>query len=96
MFNEEEKDLPTFTGKVVWFNKVGYGFIEWFLNGVKQPDSFVHFSGIDNSGFRMLYADQKVSFQIGLNHRGQPKAINVKVLEDPQAKNRIAISSNSK
>jgi cold shock protein len=66
------------TGKVIWFNKLGHGFLEWEIDGVKQKDMFVHYSDLEMDGFKMLNKDQLVSFEIGLNHRGQPKGINVK------------------
>lgn len=68
-----------YIGKVIWFNKLGIGFIRWEKEGVKQSDMFVHYSDIDMEGFKMLRPNQNVSFEIGLNHKGQPKAIKVKV-----------------
>lgn len=69
------------TGKVIWFNKLGIGFLEWEKEGVKQADMFVHYSDLAMEGFKMLHKAQEVSFEVGVNHKGQPKAINVKVLE---------------
>jgi CspA family cold shock protein len=76
-----EKDKE-FIGKVIWFNpKPGYGFIEWSDNGMKQKDMFVHFSDIICDGFKTIQKEQKVSFKIGKNHSGNPKAIEVKVIK---------------
>jgi cold shock protein len=70
-----------YTGKVVWFNsRTGIGFLQWEMEGVQQKDMFVHFSDIACEGFKTLLKDQKVSFNIGTNNRGQPKAINIKVI----------------
>ena len=59
--------MKRFDGKVIWFNnKDGFGFIEWFVQGTKQKDLFVHFSDINCEGFRTLKKEQCVSFkQIG-------------------------------
>ncbi len=49
------------TGKVKWFNaEKGYGFIS-DDNG--QGDIFVHFSGINGSGYKSLEEGQKVSYE---------------------------------
>jgi cold shock protein len=72
-------EMEVFHGQVVWFSGT-YGFIEWSKNSVKQNDLFVHYSDITSEGFRTLFKAQKVSFSIGLNKQGAPKAINVKVL----------------
>ena len=50
------------TGKVKWFNgDKGYGFI---TDDQGQGDIFVHFSGINGSGYKSLEEGQKVSFEI--------------------------------
>lgn len=70
-------------GTVIWFDaKRGLGFISWEKDGVKQKDMFVHFSDIACEGFKTIFKEQKVSFGIGTNHNGQPKAINVTVLKN--------------
>lgn len=65
-----------YTGVVEWFAHQ-MGFIRWEKEGVRQKDMFVHYSDLNMDGFKTLYKDQSVSFEIGLNHKGQPKAVNV-------------------
>lgn len=60
-------------GKVKWFNaEKGYGFIEREDGG----DVFVHFSAIQDEGFKTLNEGQKVEFDIVEGARG-PQAANV-------------------
>jgi cold shock protein len=62
-------------GIVKWFNESkGYGFIEQ-ENG---PDVFVHYSGIEGSGFRTLRENDQVSFEIEEGDKG-PAAVNVTI-----------------
>ena len=62
-------------GIVKWFNEnKGYGFIEQ-ENG---PDVFVHYSGIEGSGFRTLRENDQVSFEIEEGDKG-PAAVNVTI-----------------
>lgn len=70
-------------GTVCWFNvKKGYGFISWDIDGVQQKDLFVHFSDINCPGFKNLNKDDKVSFGLGVNKSGDPKAVSVTVLKN--------------
>lgn len=66
------------TGTVIFFsNKKGFGFI-----GVPgEKDIFVHYSDIKSEGYRTLAKGVQVQFEIGLNKRGEPKAINVELLK---------------
>ena len=60
-------------GKVKWFNaEKGYGFIESEEGG----DVFVHFSAIQQEGFKSLEEGQAVQFDIVEGARG-PQAANV-------------------
>lgn len=55
------------TGTVKWFNaSKGYGFIE------RQggPDVFVHFTAINQDGFRSLQEGQQVEFSIEKGPKG--------------------------
>ena len=83
-----------YEGEVIWFggskkmtgersSTKGYGFISWFKNGVQQRDAFVHFSDIvaqPGTTYRTLKKGQHVSFQLGTNHSGELKCINVQVI----------------
>lgn len=60
-------------GKVKWFNnEKGFGFIE--VEG--GDDVFVHFTAIQDEGFKSLEEGQEVSFEIVEGNRG-PQAANV-------------------
>jgi CspA family cold shock protein len=60
-------------GRVKWFNaEKGYGFIEREDGG----DVFVHFSAIQEDGFKTLEEGQAVEFDIIEGERG-PQAANV-------------------
>ncbi len=53
------------TGTVKWFNaEKGFGFITPENGG---PDVFVHYSAIQNAGYKSLDEHQKVEFE---NYRG--------------------------
>jgi CspA family cold shock protein len=55
------------TGKVKWFNaSKGYGFIEQD-NG---DDVFVHFSQIQDEGFKTLNEGQSVTFEVTDGEKG--------------------------
>ena len=61
------------TGNVKWFNaEKGYGFIEL----EEGEDVFVHYSAIQEEGFKNLEEGQEVQFEIVEGERG-PQAANV-------------------
>ena len=61
-------------GTVKWFNdRKGFGFIE----ADDGSDVFVHFSAIQDSGFRTLQEGQPVSFEVQSGPKGL-SAANVK------------------
>jgi CspA family cold shock protein len=61
-------------GTVKWFNgEKGYGFIRPDDGG---EDLFVHYSGIEGSGFRSLEEGDKVSYEVAQGRKG-PQAQNV-------------------
>ena len=68
-------------GTVKWFNSVkGYGFI---TNSENNEDIFVHFSGINSDGYKVLNEGQKVTFDIESDPKDASKsrAVNVTVVE---------------
>lgn len=65
------------TGTVKWFNaEKGFGFITQDGGG---PDVFVHFSAIQNEGYKTLEEGKKVEFTVTDGKKG-PQAENVKAL----------------
>jgi cold shock protein len=61
------------SGKVKWFdNQKGFGFIAQ----ESGQDVFVHFSSIQQKGFRTLFEGDEVIFDIIASEKG-PKALNV-------------------
>jgi CspA family cold shock protein len=55
------------TGRVKWFNeKKGYGFI----SRDDGEDVFVHYSEIQGNGFRTLYEEQEVTFEVTQGNKG--------------------------
>ena len=64
------------SGVVKWFNSIkGYGFIEQ----EDGPDVFVHHTGINASGFKVLYEGDNVTFDVEDGKKG-PAAVNVTVV----------------
>jgi len=61
------------TGTVKWFNDAkGFGFIQQ----ESGPDVFVHFSAIQQDGFKSLAENDRVQFEIVEGPKG-PQAANV-------------------
>ncbi len=62
------------TGRVKWFNEdKGYGFIECDDG---SEDVFLHFSALNQSGFKTIAEDAAVEFEVEQGPKG-PKAANV-------------------
>ena len=65
------------TGTVKWFNdEKGFGFI---TPDSGERDLFVHFSGIEGSGFKSLPEDSKVEYEEEAGDKG-PKAVHVRAI----------------
>lgn len=61
-------------GTVKWFNsQKGYGFI----TTEEGSDVFVHYSGIEDNGFKTLEEGEKVEFDLTQGQKGD-QAVNVK------------------
>jgi CspA family cold shock protein len=68
----QEEFVPV--GVVKWFNaEKGYGFI----SQESGPDVFVHFSAIQETGYRSLNENDKVEFEVSQGPKG-PQAGNVR------------------
>lgn len=66
-------------GKVKWFNNErGYGFIE--LGSAINEDVFVHYSQIEQTGYKSLKEGQIVEFTLIKTNKGN-QALNVKELK---------------
>ena len=64
------------TGTVKFFNTdKGYGFIS-AEDG--SGDSFVHISAVERSGMATLDRDQRVSYELEQDRRGNMSAVNLK------------------
>jgi CspA family cold shock protein len=73
-FCQEDQSLAS--GTVKWFNdQKGYGFIAQDSGG----DVFVHYSGIEGSGFRSLSEGERVEFEVVPGDKG-PQAKSVRKL----------------
>ena len=71
-----KEDVATTNGIENWFNdRKGFGFIE----ADDGSDVFVHFSAIQDSGFRTLQEGQPVSFEVQSGPKGL-SAANVKTV----------------
>ena len=68
------------SGTVKWFNEnKGWGFIVPDEGG---DDIFVHYSAIEDEGFKTLKEGQKVNFELKLGKNGKYQADNVQIAEE--------------
>jgi CspA family cold shock protein len=75
------------TGIVKWFNESkGFGFIAPDEGG---PDLFAHFSDIQSSGFRVLFENQTVTFELKQGPKGA-QASDIKPGPEPEGARRRA------
>lgn len=66
-------------GRVKWFNnEKGYGFIEY----TDDEDIFVHYSAINQTGYKTLREGQYVEFKLLETSKGF-QAIDVIAIQDP-------------
>lgn len=79
-------------GTVKWFNaKKGYGFIV----GGDGKEWFFHYSNVIMEGYKDLFNDDIVDFEIGIGKNGREQAINVtpiitmKMVEDALKKENL-------
>jgi CspA family cold shock protein len=69
------------TGKVKWYNDLrGFGFIR--SDGIPE-DIFVHHTAIHMEGYRALFPDQDVEFELKSSKRGLT-AVKVRVIDVPK------------
>lgn len=73
-------DERVYEGVCIFFLR-NYGFIQWTKDNEPQTDLFVHWTGISGmEGFKTLKKDQRVSFKLGANNRGQLIAVDVRLI----------------
>jgi len=73
---EEKVEVEMFRGIIAWFsNSRGFGFIE---QDHSEVDIFLHYSNLSVDGFKTVQPGDRVSYEIGENHKGA-QAVNVVV-----------------
>lgn len=71
------RDMNVVRGRVKWFNnEKGYGFIEF----TDKEDIFVHYSAINQEGYKTLQEGQYVEFNLLETSKGY-QALNVSVVK---------------
>ena len=76
--NIEKERITVVRGRVKWFNnEKGYGFIEY----PDKEDIFVHYSAINQEGYKTLMEGQCVEFTLLDTSKGY-QATNVSVVND--------------
>ena len=69
--------MSEYKGVVRWFtNAKGYG----FLGAEGNPDVFVHYSSIQNDGYKSLKEGEEVLFKVIEGESGRPQADQVRRL----------------
>ena len=75
---KKERKIIVVRGRVKWFNnEKGYGFIEY----TDKDDIFVHYSAINQNGYKSLTEGQFVEFNLLDTSKGY-QATNVSVVND--------------
>lgn len=88
-----KKETVRLTGTVKWFDvRKGFGFV----SDEDGLDYFVHFSEIQEEGFRKLQSGQKVTFAAGEDSRGRSVARNVVAEPDAEDASELAGEDNEK
>lgn len=76
--NNKEGEVYVVRGRVKWFNnEKGYGFIDYTEN----EDIFVHYSAINQEGYKTLSEGQFVEFNLLETTKGY-QALDVKVVKE--------------
>lgn len=72
--NVVSKEKKNMKGTVKWFSRQkGYGFIA----AEDGNEYFVHYSSIMQDGYKNLFNNQSVTFDVGTSDKGRTAAINV-------------------
>lgn len=65
-------------GKIKFFNQEkSYGFI---IPEDKENDIFLHMTELEKSGYKGISIGQRVSYELGTNHKGKQQAVNIKII----------------
>jgi cold shock protein len=74
LYYKERRNTIMANGRVKWFNeKKGFGFIE----SAEHGDVFVHYTAIEQKGFRSLSDGDEVTFEVEQGSKGL-QAVKVK------------------
>lgn len=70
------------TGKVKWFSsEKGYGFIALDQpENPSDPEVFIHWSGIEGSGYKQLEEGDVVQFDLETGSKGKLQAVRARVV----------------